>query len=335
MKKLLQSLFILMFVAVTAMAQERTITGTVTASDDKLPIPGVSVKVKGTSVGVSTGANGAYSLSLPSGSTTLVFSSLGYASREISVGSSNVVNATLASDTKQLGEVVVTGALGIKRQAKEIGYSTTTVTAKDLTATNVTNIANGLTAKVAGLQINTVNNGIDPAVRITLRGARSINGNNNALIVLDGVPIPGGTLNAINPNDVEDVTVLKGSSASALYGSEASNGALIITTKRGTAANKPKITYSNSFQINKVAYFPDIQTKFGPYGGETVADGFRDPNTGFPLFTGYENQLYGPAYNGAQYQLGAPLANGEKNIITYSPLEKSPIEAFFKTGLTE
>ncbi|RNL50549.1 SusC/RagA family TonB-linked outer membrane protein [Pedobacter jejuensis] len=335
MKKLLQSLFILMFVAVTAMAQDRTITGTVTSSDDKLPIPGVSVKVKGTSVGVSTGADGTYSLKLPSGSNTIVFSSLGYAQREISVGTSSVVNASLASDARQLGEVVVTGALGIKRQAKEIGYSTTTVSAKDLTATNVTNVANGLTAKVAGLQVNTINNGINPEVRITLRGARSINGNNNALIVLDGVPIPGGTLNSINPNDVEDVTVLKGSSASALYGSEASNGALIITTKRGSAANKPKITYANSFQLQKVAYFPEIQTKFGPYGGETVADGFRDPETGFPLFTGYENQLYGPAYNGAQYQLGAPLANGEKNIITYSPRDKSPIEAFFKTGLTE
>lgn len=324
-----------MFVAVTAMAQDRTITGTVTSSDDKLPIPGVSVKVKGTSVGVSTGADGTYSLKLPSGSNTIVFSSLGYAQREISVGTSSVVNASLASDARQLGEVVVTGALGIKRQAKEIGYSTTTVSAKDLTATNVTNVANGLTAKVAGLQVNTINNGINPEVRITLRGARSINGNNNALIVLDGVPIPGGTLNSINPNDVEDVTVLKGSSASALYGSEASNGALIITTKRGSAANKPKITYANSFQLQKVAYFPEIQTKFGPYGGETVADGFRDPETGFPLFTGYENQLYGPAYNGAQYQLGAPLANGEKNIITYSPRDKSPIEAFFKTGLTE
>ena len=324
-----------MFVAFTAAAQERTITGTVISSDDKLPVPGVSVKVKGTSIGVSTGANGNYSLTIPAGPATLVFSSLGFATREIAVGSSNVVNATLASDTKQLGEVVVTGALGIKRQAKEIGYSTTTVTAKDLTATNVTNIANGLTAKVAGLQVNTVNNGIDPAVRITLRGARSINGNNNALIVLDGVPIPGGTLNAINPNDIEDVTVLKGSSASALYGSEASNGALIITSKRGSAANTPKITYANSFQLNKVSYFPDIQTKFGPYGGETVADGFRDANTGFPLFTGYENQLYGPAYNGAQYQLGAPLANGETNIITYSPLDESPIKAFFKTGLTE
>lgn len=335
MKKLLQSLFILLFVAGTAMAQDRTITGTVTSSDDNLPIPGVSVKVKGTSIGVSTGANGTYALKVPSGSATLVFSSLGFAPREILVGSASTINAKLASDTKQLGEVVVTGALGIKRQAKEIGYSTTTVSAKELTATNVTNIANGLTAKVAGLQVNTVNNGIDPSIRITLRGARSINGNNNALIVLDGVPVPGGTLSAINPNDIEDVTVLKGSSASALYGSEASNGALIITTKRGSAANKPKITYANSFQLQKVAYFPDIQTKFGPYGGETVADGFRDPNTGFPLFTGYENQLYGPAFNGAQYQLGAPLENGEKNIITYSPNAKSPIKAFFETGNTE
>ncbi|KQM65239.1 hypothetical protein ASE74_10250 [Pedobacter sp. Leaf216] len=317
------------------MAQDRTITGTVTALDDKLPIPGVSVKVKGTTIGASTDANGKYSLSVPANATTLVISSLGFGTKEITIGSSTVINAVLSSDSQQLGEVVVTGALGIKRQAKEIGYSTTNVSAKDLTQTNVTNLANGLTAKAAGLQVSTVNNGIDPQVRITLRGARSINGNNNALIVLDGVPIPNGTLNSINPNDIEDVTILKGSSASALYGSEASNGALIITSKRGTTANKPIIKYGNSFQINKVSYFPDIQTKFGPYGGETVADGFRDPDTGFPLFTGYENQLYGPAYNGATYQLGAPIANGEKNMITYSPNEKSPIEAFFKTGFTE
>ncbi|UKT63410.1 SusC/RagA family TonB-linked outer membrane protein [Pedobacter mucosus] len=335
MKKLLQSLFIFLLCSTTAFAQDRTITGTVTSLDDKLPIPGVSVKVKGTNIGASTGADGKFSISVPTNAKTLVISSLGFATREFTLGSSNIINASLSSDSQQLGEVVVTGALGIKRQAKEIGYSTTTVAAKDLTQTNVTNIANGLTAKAAGLQVNTVNNGIDPQVRITLRGARSINGNNNALIVLDGVPIPGGTLNSINPNDIEDVTILKGASAAALYGSEASNGALIITSKRGTSANKPIIKYGNSFQINKVSYFPDIQTKFGPYGGETVADGFRDPNTGFPLFTGYENQLYGPAYNGATYQLGAPLANGEKNLITYSPNEKSPIEAFFKTGLTE
>lgn len=336
MKKLLHvSVVFLLLFASQVYAQNRTITGTVTAKEDGLSLPGVSVRVQGTTIGTVTGGDGKYSISIPSANNILIFTYIGFVQQQINIINRTTVNVVLVNDAKQLGEVVVTGALGIKRQAKEIGYSTTTVSAKDLTATNVTNVANGLTGKVAGLQINTVNNGIDPSVRITLRGARSINGNNNALIVLDGVPIPNGTLNSINPNDVEDVTVLKGSSASALYGSEASNGALIITTKRGSSSNKPKITYANSFQINKVAYFPNIQTKFGPYGGETVADGFRDPNTGFPLFTGYENQLYGPAYNGAQYQLGAPLANGEKNIITYSPLAKSPIKAFFNTGYTE
>ncbi|RYY06375.1 MAG: SusC/RagA family TonB-linked outer membrane protein, partial [Sphingobacteriaceae bacterium] len=287
MKKILHVcvVFLLLF-ASQVFAQNRTITGTVTAKEDGLPLPGVSIRIQGTNVGTVTGGDGKYSISVAE-NNILVFTYIGFVQQTITTANKTNINVVLVSDSKQLGEVVVNGALGIKRQAKEIGYSTTTVNAKDLTATNVTNLANGLTGKVAGLQINTVNNGIDPAVRITLRGARSINGNNNALIVLDGVPVPNGTLNSINPNDVENVTVLKGSSASALYGSEASNGALLITTKRGSASNKPRITYTNSFQLNKVSYFPDIQTKFGPYGGETVADGFRDPNTGFPLFTGY------------------------------------------------
>jgi len=335
MKKLLQSLFLLLFIAFHAIAQERAVTGTVTDKTDGLPLPGVSVKANGTQIGTQTDANGKFSLRVPAGSNGLTFTYIGYRTQVLTIGSNNVVNVALDSDSQQLGEIVVTGALGIKRQARELGYSTTTIGAKELTQANVTNIANGLTGKVSGLQVNTINNGIDPQLRITLRGARSINGNNSALIVLDGVPIPGGALNAINPNDIEDVNVLKGSSAAALYGSEASNGALIITTKKGTASGKPIIKYGNSFQVNKVSYFPDIQTKFGPYGGETVADGFRDPNTGAPLFTGFENQLYGPAYNGAQYELGAPLQNGEKNIITYSPRDKSPIQAFFETGMTE
>lgn len=334
MKKLLQVCFLMLCIAFQALAQERTVTGTVTAKEDGLPLPGVSVLVKGTTTGTQTGPDGRYSIAAPAAGT-LTFTYIGYAAQEAVIGSRNNVDIVMVIDARQLGEVVVTTALGIKRQARELGYSTTNVSAKDLTQTNVTNIASGLTGKVAGLQINTVNNGIDPQLRITLRGARSINNNNTALIVLDGVPIPGGSLNAINPNDIEEVNVLKGASAAALYGSEASNGALIITTKRGTRAGKPIVKYGNSLQLNKVSYFPEIQTKFGVYGGETVADGFRDPNTGYPLFTPFENQLYGPAFDGSTYQLGAPLANGEKNMITYSPRAKSPIEAFFETGITE
>ncbi|MXV49880.1 SusC/RagA family TonB-linked outer membrane protein [Pedobacter sp. HMF7647] len=334
MKKLLLSLFALFVLAFYVHAQTRTVTGTVTAKEDGLPLPGVSVKIKGGATGTQTSPDGRFSISVPAGAV-LVFTYIGYASQEVAVGNSNNLAVSLTSDTKQLGEVVVTGALGIKRQAREIGYSTTRVSSKELTQTNVTNIANGLTGKAAGLQVSTINNGIDPQVRVTLRGARSINGNNNALIVVDGVPIPNGSLNSVNPNDIEDINILKGAGASALYGSEASNGAIIITTKKGTRSGKPIIKYANSFQLNQVSYFPEIQSSYGPYGGETVADGFRDPLTGFSLFTPYENQLYGPAYNGAQFQLGAPTESGEVNIITYSPQNENPIKAFFETGITE
>jgi TonB-linked SusC/RagA family outer membrane protein len=335
MRKLLQSLFLLLMVAVQALAQERTVTGTVTGKEDGLPLPGVSITVTGTNLGTQSGFDGKFAIKVPAGKTSLKFSYLGYSSQTIAVGTDNVVNPILVADAQQLGEVVVTGALGIKRQAKELGYSTATVGSKDLNQTNVTNVANGLTAKVSGLQVNTVNNGIDPSLRVTLRGNRSINGNNNALVVLDGVPIPGGSLSSINPNDVQDINILKGASAAALYGSEASNGALIITTKRAASNGKPTIKYGNSFQANQVSYFPDFQKKFGLYGGEAEEDGFIDPLTGFAKYVNYENQQYGPAFDGSMVQLGSPLENGEKFMVPYSALAKHPIESFFNKGITE
>ncbi|MBC7746349.1 MAG: SusC/RagA family TonB-linked outer membrane protein [Flavobacterium sp.] len=332
MKKLLQSLFLLLFVASQAMAQERTVTGKVTDREDRLPLPGVTVVISGSTTGTQTNVDGNYSLTVPSGSS-LTFTYIGYASQTLAIPANNVLNVSLASDTRQLGEVVITGALGIKRQSKELGYAAKNVTAKELTQANVTNIANGLTAKVSGLQVNTTNNGVDPSTRIILRGNRSINNNNGALIVLDGVPVPSGTLNALNPNDIQDVNVLKGASAAALYGSEASNGALVITTKRGTGDGKPVIKYSNAFQAQTVAYFPDFQNRFGLYGGEGGSD--QDPLTGFSRYVPYENQNYGPAFNGEMVPLGAPLENGEQLMVPYAALSKDPRKSFFNTGLTE
>ena len=212
-------------------AQNRTVTGTVTAKDDGLPIPGVSVKIKGTNLGVQTGTNGKYTISAPQGAV-LVFSFIGYTTTQVPANKS-VIDVVLETSAQQIGEVVVTTSLGIKHTERDLGYATATVTPKELTQTDVTNIANGLTAKVSGLAVYTLDNGVDPNVSVVLRGNRSLEGNNNALIVLDGVPIPGGTLSSIDPNDVADVTVLKGASSAALYGSEASNGAILITTKRG------------------------------------------------------------------------------------------------------
>ncbi len=178
-----------------------------------------------------------------------------------------------------------------------------------------------------------------------MRGNRSLLGNNNALIVVDGVPIPTGSLSAINPNDIADISILKGAGAAALYGSEASNGAILITTKRGASDGKPVVTYGNSFQAEKVAYYPKLQTQFGPYGGEvTLVDPLTgntspgyDPVTGYPAYIPYENQEYGPAYNGSIVNLGAPLdsLSGTQIKVPYKAYPTSPIKAFFQTGITE
>jgi len=314
-------------------AQNRTVTGTVTAKEDGLPIPGVTVKVKGTNVGTQTNTAGKYSLNVPSGAT-LVFTFIGYETLQVPANGP-VVDAVLTVASNTLGEVVVTTAMGIKQSERSLGYATAKVTAQQLTATDVTNVANGLTAKVAGLGIYTLNNGVDPTVDIVLRGNRSLEGNNDALIVVDGTPIPGATIASINPNDVADVTILKGAGSAALYGSEASNGAILITTKRGTGDGKPVITYQNSFQVEKVAYYPKLQTQFGLYGGEGAP--YIDPLTGNSRYVPYENQEYGPPYDGSTVQLGAPLgsATGPVQMVKYSPYPVSPIEQFFQTGITE
>jgi len=312
-------------------AQNRTVTGTVTAKDDGLPIPGVSVKIKGTNNGVQTGTNGKYTISVPA-NATLVFSFIGYTAAQVHVTGA-VLNVVLEPSSQQLGEVVVTGALGIKHSEKELGYATANVTPKELVATAATNVANGLTGKVAGLAVYELDNSVDPTIAIVLRGNRSLEGNNNALIVLDGVPMPGALLSSINPNDIADVTILKGAGSAAIYGSEASNGAVLITTKRGSS--KATIVYQNSVQAEKVAYYPKLQTTYGTYGGEGGA--YLDPLTGFSLYVPYENQEYGPAYNGQLVPLGAPLdsANGKQVMVPYKAYPVSPIDAFFQTGITE
>ncbi|MBD1363642.1 SusC/RagA family TonB-linked outer membrane protein [Mucilaginibacter sp. ZT4R22] len=333
-KLLLVSLCFLMLCVTQVFAQNRTVSGTVVAKDDGLPVPGATVKVKGTTIGTQTTTTGKYTLSVPAGAT-LVVSFVSYKTQEVKVGASDVINVTLESSFTEIGEVVVTGALGVKRAAKELGYATTRVSGKEINQTNVTNFANGLTAKVAGLAVQTVDNSIDPRLRITLRGNRSLSGNNTALIVLDGVPIPGGSISSINPDDIAETQILKGAGAAAIYGSEASNGAIIITTKRGTGDGKPVITYGNSFQFKTVGFFPELQRNYGPYGGEGAP--YVDPITGFSRYTEYENQLYGPAFDGSEVQVGYPAGgpNGPVLKVKYSALEQNPITSFFNRGIVE
>jgi TonB-linked SusC/RagA family outer membrane protein len=316
-------------------AQNRTITGTVTAKDDGLPLPGASVKVKGSNVGTQTNASGKFSISVPNGAS-IVVSSVGYTTQTIVVGNQSTINVTLGSSAQALGEVVVTGALGLKVQQKQLGYSTVDVGNKELTAAKVTNAATGLAGKVSGLQINLSDNGVNPNVRIVLQGNRSITGNNQALLVIDGVPIDDPSyLNTINPDDIADINILKGGVAAAIYGSKASNGVFIVTTKKGTKG-RASVTVSNTYSIQSVSYMPDLQSQFGAYGGEgayTTADGRS-------LNVPYENQQYGPAFDGSMQPLALSPVFGPDGVTVlrydtlynkYSPIAGNK-KAFFNNA---
>ncbi|WP_460608953.1 SusC/RagA family TonB-linked outer membrane protein [Hymenobacter terrigena] len=324
-----------------AVAQDRVISGRVTDRATGQGLPGVTVLVKGTTIGASTNADGSFSLSVPPTATILSISSIGYTSVEQPIGNNSAFNVALASDTKQLGEVVVTGALGIQRQAGQVGYATATLDTKEINQARVTNVTNGLAGKVSGLQVQTLNSGINPSVRVTLRGSRSLTGNNEALIVIDGVISPNEVLTALNPDDIASISVLKGANAAALYGSQASNGALIVTTKQG--GGTPQVTLSQTSQFESLAFLPKFQSEFGP--GANSWNGPRPGTKSRPDFspdnsvdsqeiyayTGYENQQFGPRFDGSLRPFGETLANGDLQMITYEarPDEK---RKFFNNG---
>ena len=336
MKKLFLLLVLFLCTSVTAlMAQTRSITGTVTSQEDGLPIPGASVTVKGTTVGTLTDANGNYSLTVPQTAQTLVINFIGMTKQEIEIQGRSKIDVALVPETVGLEEVVVT-AYGIKRQARELGVATAQIDDAQLTQAGVSNVVNGLTGKVSGLQINTVNNGVNPDTRITLRGNRHFLASNQALIVLDGVPISATYLNSINPNDIANVNILKGASASALYGNDASNGVLIITTRRGAGA-KPIIKISNTTTFENISYLPKLQQRFGAGSGEDTVNYpaeytfwiGEDRNT--DPYTSYENQSWGPEFNGQMVILGGVLEDGSYQMIPYSAVPNQK-QKFFDTG---
>ncbi|RTQ50126.1 SusC/RagA family TonB-linked outer membrane protein [Hymenobacter gummosus] len=316
MKKLLVASLLMAPLAVhEAAAQGRSISGRVLDASSGQGLPGVTVLVKGTTNGASTNADGSYTLNVAADAATLVFSSIGYVTVERPIGNGSVVNVTLNNDTKQLGEVVITGGLGLQRQAKEIGYATAKIEAQELNQARVTNVTNGLAGKVSGLQIQTLSNGINPQVRVTLRGTRSLTGENQALIVLDGVLVPNDVLTALNPDDIADVTILKGANAAAIYGSQASNGALIITTKKGSTT--PTVTFSHTSQFEEISFLPKLQEEFG-LGSNEYFDP-NDPATFFDNYIPYENQQYGPRFNGQMVPVGEPIgsASGDSQMLPY------------------
>ena len=319
-------------------AQNRSLSGRVTDRSTGQGLPGATVLVKGTTVGASTNADGSFSLSVPATAATLTISSIGFTSVDRTIGSDATYDFALASDVKQLGEVVVTGALGIQRQSREVGYATATIDSKELTQARPTNFVNGLAGKVSGLQIQTLDNGVNSTPRVTLRGSRSLLGNNEALIVIDGVITTNEVLGALNADDIASTSVLKGANAAALYGSQASNGALIITTKKGSAGTS-QVTFSHTSQFESISFLPKFQSEFGPgspdffnNSGATpfTTDNSVDENYEHQ-YQGFENQQYGPRFNGALVPFGYKLPDGTTQMLKY---EARPNERknFFNTG---
>jgi TonB-dependent SusC/RagA subfamily outer membrane receptor len=251
MKRLALFFAFLVFVGLPMLqAQTVQIAGKVTSSEDGSPVPGVSVVVKGTTIGTTTDFDGKYSLNVPSSATTLVFSFVGLKSQEIVIGGRKSIEAVMESDVVGLDEVVVT-ALGISRSKKSLGYSTQEVKGESVSTVKTTNFMNSLSGKVSGVQIKR-NTNLGGSTNVVVRGNKSLTNSNQILYVVDGVPINnkignylkqsesasaiaydyGNAAADINPDDIESVNILKGSAATALYGSRGNGGVILITTKK-------------------------------------------------------------------------------------------------------
>lgn len=289
-QNLLRLIVILLTISTPALAQ--TISGRVTASTDGQSLPGVSIVVKGTSSGTSTDADGKYSL--PAGRNgTLVFSFIGYKTKEVSIENRSVVDISLEEDATLINEVVVT-ALGITKEQRALGYATAIVNNEALVKTANTNFATALYGKAPGVTINATPGGATSAVNINIRGLSSITGNTQPLIVMDGIPIRNGEaqngdywgdqrirgngLLDLNPADIENISILKGASAAALYGSEAVNGVVLVTTKSGKGRKGLGVDFSASYSVDKIAYLPRYQNVRGPGYFLNYANGGQDAN---------------------------------------------------------
>lgn len=287
LQKYLKKFLLLVFVSLfaTQIWAQTTIKGTVFEPDGKTPVIGCAILVKGTTKGVATDATGSFSIKANEGQV-LELSCIGYESKSITVGKQIQINVTLDYAARQLEGLVVT-ALGLTRSEKSLGYAVSKVASEDLTKVVSGNWLNGMSGKVAGLTFNGASSGPIGSMRVTLRGDQSLNyGSNEALFVVDGVPIRSGTTatsssssytnsggdfpvdfgngaSDINPEDIESVSVLKGPAATALYGSRAANGAIVITTKSGRKNKGIGVTFNSSVAVEQAGYWPNFQTEYG------------------------------------------------------------------------
>ena len=312
MKKHLLALSLVFFAALSAYAQ-RTITGKVTDSGGE-PLIGASILVKGSSTGTVTDLDGTYSLAVPANATVLVFSYTGYESKDLALGASNVVDATLEEGAEQLSEVLVT-AIGIERSKKSMGYAVTNLNSSDVLQRSEADPLRAVAGKIPGVTITGSGGGPGTSTKINIRGFSSLTGNTQPLFVVDGVPFDN-SVNAttgaqsgaqfsnrgfdIDPNNIESMTVLKGAAASALYGSRATNGVIVITTKSGSKGSRKglEVTYNSSFQSEQISGIPEYQDVYGQGSNQVYNGGFIG-NWGSPFAEHVDrlNSAYGTSYS--------------------------------------
>lgn len=369
--KLLIALFV--FTGFSALiAQTVTIKGTVTSADDGLPIPSVSVTVKGTTLGTLTDADGKYTITVPSGATILSFSFVGMKTTTEEINGRTTIDVVMASDMLGLDEVVVT-ALGITREKKALGYSVTDVKGDAVANTRETNIVNALQGLAPGVQITNASGAVGASSQILIRGIKSF-GDNQPLWVVDGTPISnsssgadqyggvdyGNNASDLDPENIESISLLKGANAAALYGSRARNGVVLVTTKKGKAG-QVKVSFSNSTAIDQVAYLPTYQNMYGQGSGGSEYDWkirSTDPeddaygmdyqtyceNFAFAYVNGkgggvndYYDESWGPRMDVGLMlpQFNSPY-NADTKTYTPTPWISHPdnTRSFFKTGLT-
>jgi TonB-linked SusC/RagA family outer membrane protein len=311
--------------SMTSFGQSRSLKGTVTSAEEKSGVPGVTIRVKGSSKGTLTDAQGAYSISV-SGNEVLQFSMIGYTSKEVAVGNVSELNVVLSQDEKQLQEVVVT-ALGIKKDIRRIGVAIQSVDGASTIKAREPNAINALSGRVAGLTI-----GSQPELlrkpNISLRGSSTV------LYVVDGVPINSDTWN-ISADDIETYSVLKGASASALYGFRGKNGAILITTKRGSSDKRGfSVEVNSSTQMQSGFYaIPEVQDEYGPgdHGSYAFGDG-----KGGGLNDGDYDGGWGPRFNGQlipQYDSPVDPITGVRSGTPWVARGKDNLKRFLETGI--
>ncbi len=334
----------------TMVAQTRTITGKITASSDGTGIPGVNIQVKGTQKGTSSNANGTYSLEVSGASPVLSISSIGFDAQEIKVGNRNVVDVVMSSSTQELNEVVVT-ALGIKREEKSLGYSVGKVSGKDLNRVITENVLNGLSGKLAGVSINATG-ATGSSVSMIIRGAKSLSNDNQPLFVIDGVPVIntlnnigqvgndnrvdyGNAISDLNPDNIESVSVLKGPSAAALYGSRAGNGVVLITTKTGAKSNRMTVNVNSNTVFDNPFKYLNMHSKFATGILPFTPDNNPYPGGILSIEEGSAGGI-GPELDKGYlaYQWNSPKDAAGKSIPTELKSYPNNLKNFVQTGIT-